>query len=119
MAQAVMFSEWLNEKMRGKKLTQAELARLAGIDPGTVYKLLNAKTRRPTPETCKGLARALEVSPETVYRAAGIQLPETSFPESEDLNYIVVQLPSVERQKVLAMARVLLDFAQKGPDRTR
>jgi transcriptional regulator with XRE-family HTH domain len=113
MATEVMFSEWLNEQIQRSGLTQRALAKAAGVYPATISKLLNGKTTRPDPESCLGLARALKIAPETIYRAAGLLPGEPDFPEADDLKYIVAQLPVLERQKILAYARVSLEFVQK------
>ena len=65
------FSEWLSEKLAEKGLSQAELARRAGTHQSTISLVLS-ENRKPGPEFCEKIARALKIPPEEVYRAAGL-----------------------------------------------
>jgi transcriptional regulator with XRE-family HTH domain len=114
MVKVVPFSEWLNEQILKSEKSQARFARLAGLDETTISKLLNGKTRRPDPENCQKIARVLKVDWRTVYRAAGLWPFEPEYPEQDDLNYLVAQLPDLRRQELLEHVRVMLDFEQKN-----
>lgn len=114
MVNDISFSDWLNEQMRREKWSQADLARAAGIGPSTVYKMLNSKSKRPDPESCLGIARALDISPVTVFRAAKLLPADPEFPELDDLKFVVAQLPGQARQEILAIAKVILEFHNKG-----
>lgn len=114
MVNEISFSDWLNEQMRREQWSQADLARAAGIGPSTVYKMLNSKSKRPDPDSCLGIARALDMSPVTVFRAAKLLPAEPEFPELDDLKMVVAQLPVQERQEILAIAKVMLEFQNKG-----
>ena len=114
MVDDVLFSEWLNEQIRRKQWTQAHLARASGLAPSTIYKLLNSKTKHPSPGSCAAIAIAFGISRETVLRAAKISLIEPDFPEQNDLNLIMAQLPERDRQEMLVFAMVKLEFNKKG-----
>jgi len=113
MAKDVLFSEWLNEQMQGK-WSQADLARAAGLRPSTVNKMLNSKGKRPASESLCGIANALGISRITVFQAAKILLPDPEFPEQHDLMMIIAQLPTQERLKMLAFAKILLEFTKES-----
>jgi transcriptional regulator with XRE-family HTH domain len=115
MVKEVPFSEWLNEKIQKSGMSQARFARLAGLNETTISKLLNGKTRRPDPETCLKMARILKVHWRTVYRAAGLWPFEPEYPQQDDLNYLVAQLPDWRRQEILEHVRLMLEFEQKNP----
>jgi transcriptional regulator with XRE-family HTH domain len=114
MVDDVLFSEWLNEQLQRKHMTQADLAKASGLAPSTIYKLVNSKTKQPYPSSCKAIADAFGISRETVLQAARISLSEPEFPEQHDLNMIVAQLVDLGRQEILAFAKVKLEFQKKG-----
>jgi len=114
MANDVLFSEWLNEQLQRKQWTQAHLARASGLAPSTIYKYMNSKTRRPSPASCVAIANALGISRETIFKAAKISSTEPEYPEQNDLNMVVAQLADRDRQEILALARVKLEFMKKG-----
>jgi transcriptional regulator with XRE-family HTH domain len=88
MVKEAPFSEWLNEQIQKSGMSQARFARLAGLDKTTISK-------------------------RTVYRAAGLWPFEPEYPEQDDLNYLVAQLPDLRRQEVLEHVRVMLEYEQK------
>jgi len=65
------FSAWLLQEMNKRGWSHADMARAAGMSPGGVTNIIN-RVRQPSTETCRKLAKALNVSPETVLQAAGI-----------------------------------------------
>jgi transcriptional regulator with XRE-family HTH domain len=113
MANDVLFSEWLNEQIRRVEWTQADLAKAAGLRPSTINKMLNSKTKRPSLGSCEALATAFRMSTITILRAAKWLPAEPKFPERDDLNMIVGQLPDLKRKEMLAIARVMLEFERK------
>ena len=114
MVDDVLFSEWLNEQMIRKQWTQANLARISGLAPSTIYKLQNSKTKRPSVGSCEAIAKAFGISNKTVLRAAKILMTEPEFPEQDDLNMVVAQLLEQDRLVIITMAKVLLELEKKG-----
>ncbi len=81
-------------------LTQADLSRLSGISPAQISRLLNGLSK-PGPDACLALAHALHLSPETVFRAAGILPPKPTQDEtSEIINYQLSRLPRRVREQI-------------------
>lgn len=72
------FSEWLRKQLKDKRWRQADLARAANLDPAVISNLVN-EIRGPGEDTCTAIARALDLPPETVFRAAGL-LPPVATP---------------------------------------
>ena len=114
MAKDVLFSEWLNELMQREQLTQANLARSSGLGAATISKLLSSKNKRPNPENCEKLAKALKLENTTVLRAAKWITGEPEYAEKDELNMVAAQLTDLKRQELLAMAWVMLEFIKKG-----
>ena len=108
-----MFSDWLLEQLDQNGLTQAQLASATGLNPATLNKILNGKTKRPEPESCIKIAKALKVAQQTVYRAAGVLTDEPDYPEQDDLNYIVAQLSDRQRREILASVRAIWELNNK------
>ena len=69
------FVTWLVHELNEKGWNNSELARRAGIVPSTVSMILSQQ-KKPGPSFCTGIAHALSVPPERVFRKAGL-LPPT------------------------------------------
>ena len=65
------FSVWLEEQMREREWTQAELARKAGLTRGAINNILT-QHRQPGPEAARAIAHALDLPEEEVFRQAGL-----------------------------------------------
>jgi len=77
VADSISFSDWLGSQLNTQGITQAELARRAGVTRSAINGILSG-ARGPGIELCMGIARALKLPPEEVYRAAGLLPPEPS-----------------------------------------
>ena len=110
----MLFSEWLNEQMQQDGWSQAGLAKAAGVGAATIHKLLNSKSKRPDPDSCLGIAKALKLAPETVFRAAKILPTEPDFPGQDELKMVAAQLSDEARAELLAIAQIKLEFQKKG-----
>jgi transcriptional regulator with XRE-family HTH domain len=111
MGNNIIFSEWLNEQLKARNWTQAQLAKSAGLGRAVINKIINQFNKHPDPQTCVSIARALKLSPITVFRAAGL-LPEepARVAELDDLAEILPQLSAEGREEVLAFAQMKLDL---------
>jgi transcriptional regulator with XRE-family HTH domain len=76
MADKTDFAEWLEHQLDEQEISQAELARRAGVTRAAINGILTG-ARGPGVDLCNGIARALKLPPEAVYRAAGIPLSDT------------------------------------------
>ena len=99
--------EWLKDQLKQRAWRPADLARRANIDSGQLSRILN-RERRAGPETCLGIARALEVPPERVFRLAGLlpPLPE-NISKEEDLLYYFRQLDDFGKHEAISIIRTL------------
>jgi len=80
------FIQWLIDELNERDWSMNELARRAGVTSGAIS-LVMSMQRKPGPELLLGIAQALQLPPETVFRKAGI------FPDNVDLE------PSMTRQR--------------------
>lgn len=99
------FSEWLQKQMDDRGWTQAELARRSKTTTATISRLLSG-SRNVGPDMCVSIAGALKLSPDIVYRAAGL-LPDRleDADESREIANIYTSLNDVNREDVLEFAR--------------
>lgn len=101
------FSVWLLEEVNERGWTFAELAKRAGMNTGTLSRVLN-ETRNPGPDFCTAIARALGIPVEEVFRRAGL-LPQLSANEDEqvirELMDILKNMTPENRQDLLSYAR--------------
>lgn len=103
------FSEWLQNELRERQLSQAELARQAKVSRGAISHIING-SRQVGTEICEGIARAFKLPPEDVYRIAGL-LPAEGKNDTRDneLVYLFKLLPESEKQQVLDYVRYIVD----------
>ncbi len=101
----VNFTDWLTNQLKLKNMTPAELARASGKAPAVISRVLNGD-RKPEPKTLIAIARALNLPPETVFRAAGLlpQVPpDTEY--VEEILHFLHQLSPQEQEEILELLR--------------
>lgn len=99
------FSEWINAELNQRGWSVRELARRAGVSHGAINNVIN-ELRKPGSELCSGIAKALKVPPEEVFRHAGI-LPKASEKtvNMQEMVYLFDQLEDDDQRNVIAMLR--------------
>lgn len=103
------FIEWLEEELKKRDWQPADLARRAGLHTGSVSRILTG-TRRPGADICRGIAEALKVPPEIVFRKAGLLPAKTEIDsQSEELVHLFQQLGAIERKRLVQIARVWIE----------
>lgn len=101
------FTVWLIAEINSRGWLPAELAKRAGLTQGGLSRILNGE-RKPGPEACVGIARALGLSPECVFRKAGLLPSEPDpAPGEQDVLNTYRGLTGPQRQAALAMLRGL------------
>lgn len=74
------FAKWLEDELKNRRWTRADLSRATGLSQASFSKIFSGN-RKPGPDLCTAVARALEIPGEEVFRKAGL-LPEK--PEDDD-----------------------------------
>ena len=84
-----------------------ELARRAGLSSGSISMVMSEQ-RRAGPVFCNGIARALKISPEEVFRRAGLLPPAPpENPSIIEVTRLFVKLSPEQREYVLTTMRAL------------
>lgn len=103
------FALWLKGELEAQGWKQADLARATGLHSGTIANVLNGQ-RKPGVDFVLAVARALRVSPEDLYRRAGLLPPQPDryrTPTEKDLLDILKRLPLDKQKEVINFARFL------------
>jgi transcriptional regulator with XRE-family HTH domain len=111
------FADWLQTEMLQRGLKQADLAREAKINQPTLSRILT-RERKPGPEVCTALAKALDIPPDVVFLRAGL-LPEVSRIAVDSITQeaavLMQQLDQSDREEVLNFIKFRLrQAAAKG-----
>lgn len=102
------FAEWLHQELNRRALNPSELARRSRVSQSTVSLVLNEQ-KGPGPKLCRGIARALDLPPEDVFRRAGLLPPAPEETSSlREVIHLFNQLSPEQQDNMLAMARALL-----------
>jgi transcriptional regulator with XRE-family HTH domain len=113
MADKYPFSEWLQSEMSKRNLSQADLAREAGVTRAAINGVLTG-ARGPGNELCVAIANAFRVPPETVFRAAGLLPPAPAYTEyQQQLVHLLDLLPEEKKQIAVDYIRFLVEMEEK------
>jgi transcriptional regulator with XRE-family HTH domain len=100
------FGDRLGDELLNRGMKPADLTRLTGLDSGVLSNLLNNK-RQPAVETCKIIAKALEIPLEEVYIWAEILPPKPDRnPYIAAVENLMGDLSSSDNEEVLEYVRL-------------
>jgi len=112
-----LFTEWINGEIRERGWSLRELARRSNLSSTAVINVMN-QHRNAGSDFCKGLARALRISPEEVMRRAGILPP--SPPHTMRLSEVLrlfASLPEERQETILIQMKALADEEARQRER--
>lgn len=102
-----MFGDWLTEKLEERNMKPADLSRASGMDSAVVSNIINNKRQQPAVESCKLIAKALNIPLEEVYRAANILPPAPTIDSlTETVIHLMLEMPRSDKEDVLAYTRL-------------
>jgi transcriptional regulator with XRE-family HTH domain len=111
---AVSFSEWLLSEIRERGISQSELARRSGVTRTAISDVVTGR-RNPGKELANGIATALSLPPEQVFRAAGILPPAAEVDaEVERIIHEASKLGDQDKAEVLAFIRMKINLRKKN-----
>lgn len=113
---ATEFGDWLLGRLAEKDWSQAQLARKAKVSRQVIYNYINLPRENPDKDMLASIARALDLPPETVFRAAGLlpELPSIDQARQEIVLHKFSELSAEEQEQVIEY----IDFIkrrQKSP----
>ncbi len=108
------FNEWLLEQMKQRDWTQADLARASGLNRQSISDYINLRRTNPEPDALVALAHGLNISPITVFRAAGLLPPgpddEVKF---EDWKFLLEQMSPEDEAELRRIAEMKIERHRK------
>jgi transcriptional regulator with XRE-family HTH domain len=106
MVDSMDFVEWLEEEMRQRKLSQAELARRGEISRSAINKLLNRQQKKPGIVMLEAIARGLDMPPSEIFRISGFggQVTEKESLKDE-LDYLTQSMSESELIEIIKYVR--------------
>ena len=108
------FADWLLNEIRARNISQSELARMAGVTRAAVSDVVTGR-RLPGKVMVNGVARALSLPPEQVFRAAGILPPSVGVDaEVERIVHEASKLNDQDKAEVLAFIRMKINLGKKN-----
>lgn len=110
------FIDWINQELKRRDWSQADLARRAGMTRGGINGLMNKQQKKPGLDAILGIARALEMSPCRVLKKAGL-LPNVSDTEIryEEFAHRFKHFDEGDWDKVMGLIDILVgNDGQKG-----
>jgi transcriptional regulator with XRE-family HTH domain len=107
------FSEWIIDEVQKRDWSYSELARQAGMSSAQVSMVVNGRSN-PGEKFCRGVAHAFRVSPDIVFRKAGL-LPDVPAREETEQNllYKIRQLDPEGRERVAEFLEYL-DYQRRS-----
>jgi transcriptional regulator with XRE-family HTH domain len=102
------FTTWLENQLSLRGWRPVDLANAAGLPPPTIARVLNGD-RKAGPDVANAIAVALNLSPEMVFRQAGLLPPEKNNTENYDPS--VKELTDILRTASEAERREIVEYA--------
>ena len=102
------FIRWLLTELDKKGWQPSDLAKQAKVSKGSVSNVLNGN-RKPGPDLCLAIAKALNEPPEKVFRLAGLlpALPTSDGTTIQEAIELLKNLPPEQQQEALSYIRYL------------
>ena len=107
------FTDWLEEKLKEKHWSGAELARRAKVSQAIVSLVLNGQ-RQPGPDFCEAVASAFKIPSDVVFRKAGL-LPEepVNNERRQELVHLFELMDETNREDTIDYARMKLEKQER------
>ncbi len=116
----VDFAFWLQQQLDDRAWKPTDLAKHSRLSDTAISRILRGQ-RKPDPDTLLAIAKALNVSPATVYQRAGL-LPEENNRDRineviEQIMHEVEGMPDQDQQEILAFIRMKNNLRQRQKKR--
>jgi transcriptional regulator with XRE-family HTH domain len=109
----IRFGEWIAREREKRGWSQADLARYAGLHRQSLYKIENGEAS-PAVETFIALATALDISPNVLFRKAGLLPPiDENDAWADDMTNRMSKLTGARRSIAEKLVQSLIEEEQK------
>jgi transcriptional regulator with XRE-family HTH domain len=106
MADKINFADWLEKELTKSKLSQSDLAREAGVTRAAINGILTG-ARGPGIDLLNGIAKALHIPVEEIYRVAGILPPAPNENKIiKQITHLTNDLPESEQEGILEFVKL-------------
>jgi transcriptional regulator with XRE-family HTH domain len=107
------FKRWLQQEMDNRGWSISDLARSANVARGSIGNILRGE-RNPGIDVCEGIAHAFKISPEIVYRRAGLLPPALEQDEKrQELVHLYEMMSEDNKDDQLSYARMKLEKQER------
>lgn len=112
------FGDWLIKEIENRNWSQSDLVKAAGISRGTLSNIISG-TRGTGEKSLISIANALNISPITIFRKAGM-LPEVGEQSSmDDWQHVLDQLSPEEQEEIRQIAVLKIERNRKAEKSSR
>jgi len=107
------FVAWIEKELRERGWSLRELGRRGDLSSTSISNVLSGY-RKPGYRLCRGIARALEMNPEDVFRRAGLlpPAPDADDPQLKAALFLFEKLTDADQERVLAIMKALAGIAK-------
>jgi transcriptional regulator with XRE-family HTH domain len=115
-----VFINWLWSEIHQRNWGQINLAKESGLSRGAIGNVLRGR-QDPGNIFCLKIAKALRYPPEFVFRKANILPPDPINDNAmfEQWKYILEQLPQRDRDELLRIAQIKVEYQTKSQEREK
>ena len=102
------FVAWIEGELKERGWSLRELGRRGDLSSTSISNVLSGY-RKPGYRLCRGIARALEMNPEDVFRRAGLlpPAPDLDDPQLKAALFLFEKLTDADQERVLAIMKAL------------
>jgi len=102
------FVAWIEGELKERGWSLRELGRRGDLSSTSISNVLSGY-RKPGYRLCRGIARALEMNPEDVFRRAGLlpPAPDLDDPQLKAALFLFEKLTVADQERVLAIMKAL------------
>ncbi len=112
------FGDWLLKELEHRNWSQSDLVKAAGISRGTLSNIISG-TRGIGEKSLIAIANALNISPITLFRKAGL-LPEAGeLVAFDDWQHLLAQLSHEEQEEMRQIAVMKIERNRKAEKSSR
>lgn len=114
----IYFPQWLRNEIDRREMSQIELSRKTGVSATQIARILSGE-RGMGIETLVAISTALNISPITIIRKAGL-LPEGGEEiKFDDWQYLLSQLAHEEQEEIRQIIELKIERRQKAEQAAR